>query len=225
MNHAIMSGIRQSGAFALCGLAILLGGRAFGADSPLSEAAFVYLKPETSSFWHTAPGRTFEVPVSFPAGATTATLSVRGSRYARDYEGITASSFTLSLPEASERSQEDVYSLTLSFDDGTVQTARLGLVQGLMDGPCGATPCVAASDWNWAQGNGVLPVPPGMTGLTVDGVSVSDGDKGFTGAAGWHALGRLRSGRAVDLVLTVGEQSYAATGVRRANAGLALVVR
>ena len=200
-------------------------GGVFGADSPLSEPTFVYLKPETSSFWHTAPGPTLTVPVSFPLGATTATLSVRGSRYTHDYGGITESSFTFSLPEAADISQEDVYSLTLAFDDGTAQTARLGLVRGLMAGPCGSTPCVSAVAWQWAQGNGVLPIPSGMTGLTIDGVSVSDGDKGFTGAAGWYALGRLRSGRAVDLVLTVGEQSYAATGVRRANAGLVLVVR
>lgn len=198
-----------------------------GASEALSVPTFVHLTPETSSFWHTATSQVLTVPVTFPFGASVATLSVRGTRYARDYADITTSSFTFSLPAADDLSHEDVYALTLTFDDGTVRTARLALLQGVQGDAWGSTRCLRSrtGDWNRSQGNGVLPVPYGASGLTVNGAAVSEGDRGFTGAQGWYALGRLRGGQAADLELSVGAQSYAAAGICRANAGALLIVR
>lgn len=199
----------------------------YGASGALSAPAFIHLTPETSSFWHTATNQVITVPVTFPFGASSATLSVRGTRYAHDYEDITTSSFTFYLPEAGDLSQEDVYALTLTFDDGTVHTARLALANGVQGGAWGSTRCLRArtGDWKWSQGNGVLPVPYGTSSLTVDGVAVTEGDRGFTGAQGWYALGRLRCGQAVNLELSVGAQAHAAAGICRAYVGTLLILR
>jgi len=43
-----------------------------------SEPTFVFLRPETSSFWNTATNNTMTVPIDFPSGATSASLAVSG---------------------------------------------------------------------------------------------------------------------------------------------------
>lgn len=50
-----------------------------------SARTFVFLKPEASSFWQTAKGSRMTVPVDFPDGATSATLTVRGAGYQKSY--------------------------------------------------------------------------------------------------------------------------------------------
>jgi hypothetical protein len=44
----------------------------------MSDSTFVFIKPETSFFWHTATNSTMTLPVDFPEGATSATLVVTG---------------------------------------------------------------------------------------------------------------------------------------------------
>ena len=216
---------RRLASLACASFVAFAGGGAFASD--LSDPAFVHLTPETSSFWHTATNATLTVPIDFPFGATSASLAVRGTRYSKDYEDIRDGAFTLSLPSAPDMTKEDVYELTLTFDNGQIETARLGLVFGLDAGPCGATRCLREKTgvWTQSQGNGVLPVPQGTTSLSVGGVAVAAGDKGFTGAQGWHALGRLKGGKSVDLVLTTDEGTFSVSGVTRALAGTIVIVR
>ena len=104
---------------------------AFGAKELTSERTFVFLRPETSSFWHTAKGNSVTVPIDCPDGATSATLEVAGVGYEKTYGNLPGGSFTFTLPTADSPSTENVYDLTLTFDDGTVRTAKLGLIQGL----------------------------------------------------------------------------------------------
>ena len=71
------------------------------------------------------------VPIDYPVGATKATLAVTGLGYSEEYADLTGDSFTFTLPSATSPETENVYDLTLTFDNGVERTAKLGLVQGL----------------------------------------------------------------------------------------------
>ena len=178
----------------------------------ISSPTFVFLRPETSSFWHTATNNVMTVPVDFPAGATSASLYVSGVAYNCRYDDIQDSSFTFELPPAESEATEDVYDLRLEFNDpdATVRTAKLGLIRGLSPDAEGTTRCLAPASgkvWSRVQGHAVLPIPYGTTSFTVDGESR---DTGLDGAQGWYAL-RLRSGQTVSLSLIANEIQYDAS--------------
>ncbi len=176
-----------------------------------SDSAFIFVCPETSSFWHTAPGRSLTVPVEWPAGATAATLAVKGLGYEESY-AVAGDSFSFSLPDAAGPETENVYDLTLSFDDGTVRSAKLGLISGLSPDPEGATRCIAPQEArSWGRVNGgraVLPIPYGVTSFTVGGVETATG---LGGAQGWFALGGIGSGGGQSLALAADGVESSAT--------------
>lgn len=191
------------GAAALCGAA-------YAGDGAASNRAFVWLRPELNSFWHTATNATLTLPIPYPAGATRATLTVKGAGYSRTYADITADAFELSLPAATQPSDENVYRLTLTFDDGTARTAVLGLVCGFAEGTRAHARCLPVlgdSVWKQALKRAVLPIPHGMTAFTVNGATV---DPGINGDQGWYAIGKVRNGDAYALSLTADEADYAA---------------
>ena len=181
-----------------------------------SEPTFVFLKPETSSFWNTATNSTMTLPIDYPSGATKATLTVSGAGYAtRTYPDLTGSSFDLTLPVPDSPQAENVYDLTLTFDDGTVRTAKLGLIQGLSPDPEGSTRCLAPAEgavWNTIKKRAVLPIPYGTESFTmsVNGGTVTEVDTGLNGAQGWYAL-KPATGDSVSLSLVAGGINYAAT--------------
>ena len=181
------------------------------AETIESEPTFVFLRPETSSFWNTATNNTMTVPIDFPSGATSAELSVRGLDYHCVYKDITANEYAFELPAATSPETENVYDLTLTFDDGTVRTAKLGLVQGLSPDSEGTTRCLAPSGsrvWNKVKGQAVLPIPYGMKTLKINGV---DTDTGLVGAQGWYALGKIEPNETVTLSGVAGGVEYAAS--------------
>lgn len=181
-----------------------------------SEPTFVFLRPETSSFWNTATNSTMTLPIDYPRGATKATLMVSGAGYAaKTYPDITESSFELELPVPDSPQNENVYDLTLTFDDGTVRTAKLGLIQGLSSDSEGSTRCLAPAEgdvWDTIKKRAVLPIPYGTETFTmsVNGGTVTDVDTGLNGAQGWYAF-RPATGDSVSLSLMVGGINYAAT--------------
>ena len=190
-----------------------------------SAETFVFLRPETSSFWHTATNNVLELPVEFPQGASSATLTVTGIGYRQTISGITGDTCTLALPAATNAAEENVYSLVLAFDDGTTNSVRLGLVQGLGEDGRGSTRCVAPKDgraWNFVERKAVLPIPYGMTSFMLDGVET---DTGLDGAQGWFAVGPLapQATQGVALATAAGE-SYSAELVGKA-AGFYLFFR
>lgn len=174
------------------------------AETIESEPTFVFLRPETSSFWNTATNNTMTVPIDYPTGATSATLAIGGLGYQREYMNITGTDeFTFELPAATSPETENVYDLTLTFDDGTVRTAKLGLVQGLSPDAEGTTRCLAPAEskvWSKVKGRAVLPIPYGTTSLKVNDQEV---DTGLGGAQGWYAIGGLSFGNNAALSLTV----------------------
>ena len=195
------------------------------AETIESEPTFVFLRPETSSFWNTATNNTMTVPIDYPAGATSATLAIRGLAYQRDYLNITGvDEFSFELPAATSPETENVYDLTLTFDDGTERTAKLGLVQGLSPDSEGTTRCLAPSGskvWSRAKGRAVLPIPYGMTSFRVNGEDV---DTGLDGAQGWYALGKIDPNESVSLSMTAGGVEYAAS-LLGGGAGLMLIFK
>lgn len=181
-----------------------------------SEPTFIFLKPETSSFWNTATNSSMTLPIDYPNGASVATLSVKGVDYDRTYLNITEDSFDLELPAPDSPKTENVYDLTLTFNDGTVRTAKLGLIQGLDSGAKGSARCLAPADgrvWNTAKYRAVLPIPHGMESFSV---RLNDGaweniDPGLNGAQGWYALSPIRRGDSISLSYIADGMSHVAS--------------
>lgn len=194
----------------------------------MSSGTLVYLRPEMSSFWHTATNRTIDLPVDFPASATKATLTITGAfGYTQTVSDIITHSVTVTLPAADHSidkpATEDVFDFSLSFDDGTVRTARLGLISGLGADGEGTTRCLApATDRRWAKVNGcvAIPIPYGMTTFEIGGVTTNTG---LNGAQGWFPL-KLRGRTEATLTGFVGEELYSST-LRGAARGLSIIVR
>ena len=190
-----------------------------------SDETFVYLQPETSSFWRTATNSTVTLTIDFPAGATTATLDVRGLKHERSYPNITGKSFDLHLPTPESPETENVYDLTLTFDDGTVRKASLGVVQGISNGTEGAARCLApfeGATWNRMRGSAVLPIPYGTTAFSVAVNGVARTVEGLDGAQGWYALGGVRRDDSVSLALDVDGASHVATLRGRGDGGIVI---
>ena len=192
-----------------------------------SDSSFVFLAPETSFFWHTATNNTMALPVVFPDGADSATLSVTGLSYTATYSGIVTNEFLLTLPAASKPSEENVYDLTLTFNDGTVRTARLGLIQGLVGGNEGATRCLApfgSSKWRRVEERAVFPIPYGVTAfsLLLDGVDEIS-ETGLDGAAGWYALSM--SGRKTAALAMTDADDVAWSAALKREVGVVISLR
>ena len=173
----------------IVGLVTILSASLF-ADAGDSNRAVVLLRSDETSFWCTATNSVIAVPVDMPPMATSAILTVRGVKYGKEYEISSSGDFIVSLPPAVSAKAENVYDMTLAFNDGTVRTAKLGLVQGYAAGSGeGAVTRVLApkgdSKWKGVHRRAVLPIPYGMTSLTVNGVAT---DTGLGGAQGWYAL-------------------------------------
>ena len=181
-----------------------------GAEPTFSDRTFVFLRPETSSFWRTATNDVVTVPVDLPRGATCATLSVSGLNYHRVYENLAGGSFDLHLPPADSLETEKVYDLVLTFDRGGSRTAKIGLIKGRLSGAC-STRCLApetGSAWRKVGKQAVLPIPYGTTefSVSIGGETVAS-DSGLDGAQGWYAIGPIKEGAQVALSLDGDEVS------------------
>ena len=208
--------------FALC--AAMCVAFAIHAAECTSERAFVILRPETSSFWTTATNCSLSVPVDFPKNSRSAKLEVTADvgGYRCVYGNITSSSYSFTLPAPTVARLENVYFLKLTFDEGTVRTAKLAAVQGLQPGSEGFTRCIVpygASNWNRIYGRAVLPIPYGCTSLTVDGQR-----KELDGAQGWFAIDGGAAGDSISLSAVVEDEEYS-TVLAREIGGMFFHVR
>ena len=207
----------------IAGFAAAILSTSLFAETGKSNDAVVFLRPGEMSFWHTATNSTMSVPVDMPPMASKATLTVRGVKYEKSYEITTSGSFAFSLPPATSPQAENVYDLTLAFDDGTVQTAKLGLVQGYAKGSDASTRVLSPkgdAKWRAVTRRAVLPIPCGMTSVSVNGTAV---DTGLGGDRGWLALA-LASGEEASLSAEAGGEAYSA-GLLGQFVGFLLLVR
>lgn len=164
-----------------------------------SGRTFVHLRPEMNSFWRTATNNVVELPIDMPHSAKTATLRVEGTGYERTYPDLPEGSYRLELPEAASSDKEDVYTLTLTFDNGTERTAKLAVIQGRAN--CAARCLVDPSslDWRRASRRAVIPIaynPSGASEISVNGTRI---DTGLDGAQGWCVLNDIAVGKTYSL--------------------------
>lgn len=174
-----------------------------------SNSTVVMLRPGEYSFWHTATNHVMTVPVDMPPLATSGTLTVRGLKYERMYGIATSGDFEISLPPATSAQSENVYELTLSFNDGTVRTARIGLVRGYSSGAEATTSVLSpagGAGWSRVKRRAVMPIPYGMTAFSVNGVEV---DTGLGGDQGWYAL-MMASGEGAEVSMDAGGETFSA---------------
>jgi hypothetical protein len=202
--------------FIMCSMVVALKAESLQEPS-LNESnkTFVFLRPETSSFWNTAPGSSIILPIDYPYGATGASLSVSGLGYSRTYENVPEGDFKLELPAATTPKEENIYELVLTFNNGVTRTARLGLIEGARADAKGYTRCIASKDdskWGKIKKRAVLPIPYGVETFTIvksDG-TVKEDSTGLNGAQGWYLLKVSDSDR-LTLSLTTASESYTQT--------------
>jgi hypothetical protein len=189
--------------FLMAFVAALGANLAFAA--PVAESAspaFVFLQPEKTALWRTATGNSFSIAIPYPPGVETrATLSVVGYRYSATYSIVDGTSFVLTLPKPEENrpDRENVYTLTLTFADGSVKTASLGGIAGFDGSSQGTTRCLLSRDdpkWTTVKRSAVFPIPYGTDTVTVNGTAT---DTGLDGAAGWFLLAPLSGGTSYSL--------------------------
>lgn len=172
-----------------------------------SDPTFVYVNPNSCYHWHTATNSTMVLPVLFPPRASSATLSVNGTV---QVFGITMDSVTVNLPSPRYGSREDVYELSLAFDNGKTYTTRLGLVRGYSESGIGSTRCLVPSGdkaWGRVDSLAVIPVPYGTTSFTeaLKGGVATPVETGLDGAAGWCAI-KLSGFATADITATTPEE-------------------
>jgi len=176
---------------------------AFAVSEMTSGNTFIYVDTAESSFWRTATNNTVALSIDYPATATSASLTVTGAYgYSANFTDVPEGRFALALPSASSPETEDVYDLTLTFDDGTVRTARFAVITGVSDRPEGTARCMrsnALPSWRKVHNRAVIPVPYGTTSLTVGGNAV---ETGLDGAQGWYAYGPLAARVSQEVQLT-----------------------
>ena len=140
------------------------------AASVVSQPVTIVVDPSADPLWGTMPAGDLTLAWDFPEGSTKAALAVTGPEYSYVGEEGAAASATLGdlLPDR-------VYDLTLTFDNGTVWTARLGRVpgSGVASAACPLRLAdVETKDWRRERGVTAIPVPDEAESLTVDGVPV-----------------------------------------------------
>ena len=188
-----------------------------------SDANDVFMLPASNMLWHTAPSSEFEVPVLMPPGASSATIVVTGRRCRREYNGIADGMFRLSLPVADSADAENVYDLTLTFNDilTTTRHARLAVVQGAAVGAAAeAEVRTPGSAWPTFAATAVLPMPAGVDAVSVNGQSV---DAGLWQSPGWYLL-TARTGHDHVALLDNGGDPLAEVTLQGAPCGLTIIV-
>ena len=187
-----------------------------------SEPMMVFGNGRESLLWHTSSFGGTTLRWDMPAGATSATLTIEGSNYRRTWTGLTGESLEVSLPTANGNN-EDVYTMTIAFDDGTAQTAYVGAVTGLGKAGMATAPHVKMSstpEWPRFQKKAVMAIPFGARALTVDGEQVPDLD----GSAGWRMLKSARSDTDIGLSLTLNGASAPIDVTLRATGGPSMFI-
>lgn len=188
-----------------------------------ANAADAFLLPKENILWHTAVSSDFDVPVLLPRGATSARLAVSGKGYSRTYEEIGDGMFSLSLPGADSASEENIYDLTLTFNDEppTVQRARLAVCQGAATGGSASADVRTASlpEWHKVTKKALIPVR-GDT-LVVNGTPEDDSP---WSSPGWFYL-TVQSGKTYDLALKNGGDIVASATLNAAVNSLTIFIR
>ena len=208
---------------ALLSLCIAAGSACLAAGTA-SNAIDLQLRTGDDPLWRTATNASFEVCWRFPAGATVATLAVTGMSVAVEHAGLTTTSKVLEIPVPAAADEEEVLSLSLTFDNGEAQRASVAVVRGQTCAASATTGWVRAGSRFWARAGryNVLPVPAGTKTLSVDGVVR---ETGLDGAAGWYGWTPAEKGRSYTLSVAGGEFEGESVVSWQSLPGLLLLVK
>lgn len=183
------AGLAKGRAMLFCFAAFMFAAPVMAATS---DPTTILLQPERSSFWRTATNSTVELRIDYPDGATKAELAVQGGTFAVRVPDITLGAYSVRFPEPTSPGAEDVYSLTLAFDNGVTNTATLAVVSGSgVAEPVATSVLPPGRKWRKVGRSAVLPIPFGTTELAIDGEPVVTG---LDGAQGWYGWRRIDSG-------------------------------
>ena len=181
------------------------------------DSSFVQLdlQPDETPLWRTISGGPRWIEWVMPHGATKATLTVDSAFGGQTvYADLTAPSNLVDFAAATASENEDVVTLTLAFDNGDVQTAKIGVLRSVSETAAASADatcsCVAAGTrkWSHVKDRAVLPIPYGTRMLTIRGESV---DTGLDGAAGWHGAAFTQADRPAALSLETDDGIYVAS--------------
>ena len=178
-------------------IAFAASATAYSVEGVQSAPMHIYVDAGQFFMWHTATGQTVHLEWDLPPSANMADLTIEGWGVNETRRGLTECGADVTLPPATDRRSENVYRITLAFDDGSSRTATLGAVCGFAANPDGAMVPVrcrldsTGDGWSREHKRFVLPVPAGTETLTVAGQEV---DAGLGGDAGWYGAGPFASG-------------------------------
>ena len=193
------------------------------ATSTAAGAGEAFLLPASNVLWRTAPSADFEVPISMPHGASSATLVVEGYKYRQEYTGLADGMFQLSLPSANSDRDENVYDLTLTFNDAaaTTRKARIAVVQGASTGSAAAANVRVDGSRSWSNvcAKAVLPIPADVDEVSIDGQTVS---ADLWQSPGWF-LFSAPSDSTHDIALADGGNPLAAASLYGVPTGFRLI--
>jgi hypothetical protein len=193
--------------------------------SSAANAADAFLLPKENILWHTAVSSDFNVPVLLPRGATSAKLVVSGKGYSRTHEEIGDGMFSLSLPSADSAREENIYDLTLTFNDEppTVQHARLAVCQGAASGGNASADVRTAESFEWQKitKKALIPVEKGVDSFVVNGTAEDDR---HWRSPGWFCFA-VQSGKTYDLALKNGGDIVASATLNAAVNSLTIFIR
>lgn len=192
-----------------------------------SNTIRLFTSPDETLLWRTLESETVVLPINLKEhGADSATLTITGMRSKKVVENITTETYTCTIPQPTDDSEEDVYDLTLAyFKDGeatgAVETARLGAVRSVGEESATALCRDPESDkWGISKGKVVLQVPYGSKKLQIDEEEIS-----LDGANSWYGWKPKAYGETYDLTLSVGDDNYLASLTALAESGLMIIYR
>jgi hypothetical protein len=186
MNIKPLTGFLSAGIMLLCPLAGILASE--GESAKLSDRLFTILHTGESAFWSTAEGNVLDIPLRFPHGAKSAVLRVEGVGYSKVYSGIADATCRIVLPEAVDESTENLFNLTLEFDDGTVERASFALPAGCTSSNEAVVACrlnYPSTSFFRVRGRALIALADGARSLSVNGENVYSSTGGEWA---WHML-------------------------------------
>ena len=172
----------------ICAFAASLGAICLASDT--SEAAGVFVDPDASLLWRTAPSSSIAIPIEYPPMASSVDISVKGVKYSASFPGVTAATQAMTLPAPARDSDENVYEVVLCFNDGTTNKCAFALVRSQSPNASCPVRLTSSAKWSRISAKKVMMIPAGSS-LSVDDESVSTG---MDGAWGWYACPRLAAG-------------------------------
>ena len=172
----------------LCVFAFAVTVSCVAADT--SAAAGVFVDPDASLLWRTAPSSSVTIPIEYPPMASSVDISVKGVRYSASFPGVTAATQAITLPAPAKDSDENVYEVTLGFNDGTTNKCAFALVRSQSANASCPVKLTSAARWSRISAKKVMVIPAGQS-LSIDDEAVSTG---MGGAWGWFACPRLVTG-------------------------------